>query len=274
MLKFQVILAFVMLVVTSIAAQNCEVCQTSNAVYCINQTSYQFCMGDNTVGAVQTCDEGFVCSNTDDVCVASDTVDNTNILDVCGNPSDGQCRSCANTRYTCVSRTQFARCVGGAIGVVTDCADDEICILDSYSTFGKICVPNCAADFVEFTATCQNDAYVPETTTTTTLEPPTTPSASDRQTACETAATSNTAIFFYTRYQADVQCKTYLYCERLNDNTWRTLTLTCPNATPFFSSTSGNCVATRPQDCDTTTTSTTTTTTTTTTTVAPPAPAV
>ncbi|KAH8331826.1 hypothetical protein KR074_004983, partial [Drosophila pseudoananassae] len=230
-----------------VEAQECLVCQTDNDVYCYNQTSYQFCSGTNLFGTIQNCPTGTVCSNSDDVCVASSAISDT-VLDVCGSSggNGADCGDCsAGSKYVCVSQTQFARCVSSAVSAVFECATDEICSYSQYQNGYDICVPSCAADYLKLNATCSNSEY---TTTTTTAAPATTPSATELATACTNAVPSSNPGYFYTRNYDDVNCHTYIYCQSSGTDSWVTVFLTC-KSNLYYDSTTNKCVETWPASC-------------------------
>ncbi|KAH8379133.1 hypothetical protein KR009_003205 [Drosophila setifemur] len=256
------LLAIVVCGLVLVDAQNCQECQEANDVYCYNQTSYQYCMGGATIGSVENCPTGSVCSNSDATCVPSSDIGN-GVLDVCGSSSSGQnCAVCAATgsKFTCVSRTQYARCSGGAVvsSNVFTCGADEICNTEALATYKTLCVPSCAASYLDIESTCTNSDYA---TTTTTADPnvtPSTPSPTTQQTACTAAADSlsipATRAYFYALYTADTSCNSYLYCQRnaaTASSTWTTVFLTCNNAAlPYFNSATNKCVATKPSTCN------------------------
>ncbi|XP_017080872.1 uncharacterized protein DDB_G0271670 [Drosophila eugracilis] len=250
------IVAIMVFGMSIVDAQTCQECQTDNDVYCLTQTTYQNCMKNAPIGDVVTCPTGTVCSNSDDVCVDSSEVNST-ILDVCGS-SDGngaQCEVCSSgAKYACVSGTQYARCSssGGLLtSNVYSCDTDEICIVDAFSAYQTVCVPSCAADFLDLTATCSNSAY--ETTTTTTAAPTTTPSATQKTDYCAAGEPTTNPGYFFTRITDDSTCNSYLYCQK-SGTSWIALYMTCASSTPYFDSTTSSCVATEPASCATTTT--------------------
>ncbi|XP_017127478.1 serine-rich adhesin for platelets [Drosophila elegans] len=252
------IVAIMALGASSVTAQSCQTCQSDNDVYCHNQTSYQNCMKSAPIGKVIECPSGTVCSNSEDVCVASSALTST-ILDVCGSSgaNGAQCEECSNgAKYACVSRTSYARCSSsGALltSNVYDCDSDEICVIQALATYDTICVPSCAAEFVGVTETCSNTVYQPITTT---AAPPTTPSAAQKQQACSDGGTSNTASYFYVPYTDDSTCNSYLYCQKSGTD-WVAIYMSCAPTKPFFDSTTSRCVDTRPASCSVTTTTTT-----------------
>ncbi|KAH8269971.1 hypothetical protein KR018_001136 [Drosophila ironensis] len=234
-------------------AQSCQECQADNDVYCYNQTSYQYCMGSTLFGEIETCPTGTVCSNSEDVCVESSAVDTTN-LDVCG-ASGGNGVGCADCsvglNYVCVSRTQFARCSGaGAVTTsVFSCSANETCINGALQLGNSICVPDCAADYVNMDATCSNSEYQPVTTT---AAPATTPSTADQQEFCRSAEPSSSPSFFYARNYDDSTCNTYIYCQKSGTDTWLTVNLKCKGATLYFDTATSTCVSAWPASCSAT----------------------
>ncbi|KAH8331825.1 hypothetical protein KR074_004982 [Drosophila pseudoananassae] len=248
MQRILTICALVACGLVSAMAQNCQVCQDSNDVYCLNQTSYQFCMSGSVIGEVQSCAEGSVCSNANDACVATSEISAT-ILDVCADSSCGVCN--INTaKYTCVSSTQYARCTSqNEFLTILSCPEDKICISDALATYGSICVPACAAEFLDLKATCSNAEFA---TTTTTAAPTTTPDPANLQGACTTGDTTSKPPYFYTKYSQDTTCKSYVYCQR-NDseatNKWTAVFLTCTSTKPYFDSETKKCVETKPTGC-------------------------
>ncbi|KAH8286160.1 hypothetical protein KR054_003533, partial [Drosophila jambulina] len=244
-----------------VGAQTCQECQAANDAYCINQTSYRNCMNNAAFGGVETCPTGTVCSNSADVCVDESLVDGSTVLDVCGSSggNGNNCEVCAtDAKFSCVSSTQFARCSSSGnliTSTVYSCGEDEVCIIDSLSLFGTLCVPNCAADYVGMEATCTNSVYQPITTT---AAPTTTPNADQRQQACRDAEPSSSPSYFYTRNYDDSTCSSYLYCQKSGTDSWVAIYMSCVNPRPFFDVSTGNCVPTRPASCSDTTTSTST----------------
>ncbi|XP_020817013.1 uncharacterized protein LOC110190732 [Drosophila serrata] len=254
-------IAIVASLVALVGAQTCQECQADNAVYCHNQTSYQNCMKNAAFGDIVNCPTGTVCSNSGDVCVASSQVDGTSVLDVCGTSggNGAQCQVCAtDAKFSCVSSTQFARCSSSGdliTSTVYSCDADEVCIIDSLSLFGTLCVPTCAADYVGMEATCTNSVYQPITTT---AAPTTTPSADQRQQACRDAEPSSSPNYFYTRNYDDSTCNSYLYCQKSGTDNWVSIYMSCAASRPFFDVSIGSCVVSRPVSCSDTTTSTST----------------
>lgn len=218
---------------------------------------------------MQTCPEGTVCSNSNDVCVATSDLSAT-ILDVCADSSCGRC-NVNSAKYACVSRTQYARCTStNEISTVFSCPEDEICISGALAVYNRICVPACAADFVSFwlkssyesssslicyiqvniKATCTNIDYAP---TTTTAAPATTPTTPDLESACSSAAASaSSSSYFYTRYTPDTTCGSYIYCQSSTSDgtvTWKTVFFVCPSGKSYYDSATSRCVATKPSNC-------------------------
>ncbi|XP_026845721.1 spore coat protein SP96 [Drosophila persimilis] len=236
-----------------VAAQKCQECQSGNSAYCHDQTSYRNCMQNNPIGDIVTCDSGYVCSNTEDVCVMSYFVDGSSVLDVCG-PSGGNGEDCAvcsgSNKYSCVSETQFARCVDQQVSTanVYSCGTDEICVIEALATHGTLCVPTCAATFLNEAATCSNREYVAP-------PDPTVPTVEEQVKACEEAGANSNYLYFFTRYIKDMTCNSYLYCEKVSTVTWIAILYSCNGDKPFFDSASTTCVAIRPADCAATTTS-------------------
>ncbi|KAH8270303.1 hypothetical protein KR018_006978 [Drosophila ironensis] len=240
-----------------VEAQTCQECQSTNDVYCHNQTSYQYCMNNVAIGEVLACPTGTVCSNSEDACAATTAIDDTT-LDVCGSGGSG-CGVCdvSASKFSCVSQTQFVRCSSQNLpsASVFSCAAGEICITGALSTYNTLCVPSCAAEFLEIEATCSNSDYATTTTTAAPGVTQSTPATSIQQTECTDAVEANdslaTAQYFFTIYTADTTCSTYLYCERATsgDNTWTTVFITCPTAKPYFDSATSVCVATKPSTC-------------------------
>ncbi|KAH8379881.1 hypothetical protein KR009_007809, partial [Drosophila setifemur] len=233
-----------------VAAQNCQECQADNDVYCYNQTSYQYCMGDVTIGDVENCPTGYVCSNSDSVCVETPSA---TALDVCGSSGNGVgCADCsANAKYVCVSSTQYVRCSSGnpLTSIVFSCNADEICVNSALESYQFICVPSCAANFASLEATCSNSEYLPVTTT---AAPTTTPSPAAREEACRDAQPSTSPRFWYTRNYADSTCNSYLYCQSSGTTSWVAILLNCGTASPFYDATRNMCLATRPASCSVT----------------------
>ncbi|XP_017042996.1 uncharacterized protein LOC108089329 [Drosophila ficusphila] len=229
---------------------NCQECLSDNDVYCVDQTSYKYCMNNNPFGNVVSCPTGTVCTNANAICVESSDLSDT-VEDVCGNSADGGCATCTEM-YTCVSKNQFVRCSGSTLidSYVFDCDSDEICNLKAFKDYGNICVPSCVVDFLDIKASCSNSEY---TTTTTAAPATTTPSVEDEKSACSEAATDNsipaTTKYFFTIYKSDKTCHTYLYCQRNADTEWKTVFFSCPSTEPYYDSAKNTCVATKPTGC-------------------------
>ncbi|XP_016983945.2 uncharacterized protein LOC108048007 isoform X2 [Drosophila rhopaloa] len=244
------IVAIVALGVSFASAQSCQTCLSDNDVYCHNQTSYQNCMKNAPVGSVVQCPNGTVCSNSDEVCVSSSQLTST-ILDVCGTSgSNGaMCEVCStNAKYACVSNSSYARCSSSGdllTSNVYSCGTDEICVIQALSIYDTLCVPACAAEFVDISATCSNSVYEPITTT---AAPATTPSAEEKQQACSVGEASSSASYFFVRNTDDSTCNSYLYCQKSGTD-WVALFMTCGSSKPFFDTTTSKCVETKPASC-------------------------
>ncbi|SPP84719.1 flocculation protein FLO11-like [Drosophila guanche] len=256
MQKITAILALACGLLAFVSAQKCQECQSGNSAYCHSQTEYRNCMQNNPIGDIVSCDSGYVCSNTENVCVLSYLVDGSSVLDVCGAPGGNgdDCEVCiGSNKYSCVSKTQFVRCVDqqASTANVYSCGTDEICVIEALATHGTLCVPTCAATFLNETATCSNSEYVAPPN-------PTVPTLDEQVKACKEAgdlpANSNFP-YFYTRYTNDATCSSYLYCEKVSSVTWLAILYKCNGAEPFFDSASSRCVAIRPDSCPATTTS-------------------
>ncbi|XP_034657860.1 mucin-5AC-like isoform X2 [Drosophila subobscura] len=256
MQKITAILAIACGLLAFVSAQKCQECQSGNSAYCHSQTEYRNCMQNNPIGDIVSCDSGYVCSNTEDVCVLSYLVDGSSVLDVCGAPGGNgdDCEVCSGSnKYSCVSKTQFVRCVDqqASTANVYSCATDEICVIEALATHGTLCVPTCAATFLNETATCSNSDYVAPPN-------PTIPTLDEQVEACKEAAelpANSNFPYFYTRYTNDATCSSYLYCEKISSVAWLAILYNCNGAEPFFDSASSRCVAIRPEDCAATTTS-------------------
>nr|XP_032290273.1 spore coat protein SP96 isoform X2 [Drosophila virilis] len=224
----------------------CGVCQSGNDALCVTETSYYNCFGGNKYGNEIECDEGFVCTNADSICVKKTELEELpDLVNVCGSGSSG-CGVCStNQKYTCVSKNQAGRCINGKISAVVNCEDDEICMADIGLTDLSVCVPQCAADFLKKSPTCSEDVVY----TTTTAAPAPTISPADRVAICARESSGVTTLFFYA--YADTTCKSAVYCQRnsLTSADWVTLTRTCPSSTPYFDIYKRNCVATKPTSC-------------------------
>ncbi|XP_016992391.2 uncharacterized protein [Drosophila takahashii] len=245
------IFAIVFCGLSVVESLNCQECLTDNDVYCVNQTSYRNCLKSGPFGSVLNCPEGTVCTNSDEVCVPSSEVTGT-IEDVCGTSGGNGCATCSSENYACVSQNQFARCSKQVLvdSNIYNCNADEICNSEALRNYNNICVPSCAADFLDLKATCSNSEY----TTTTTAAPPTvTPSTEDKENACSKAGeklglASNAITYFFTIYEADTTCHTYLYCQT-SDSKWETVYFFCPQTKPYYDSTKKVCVETKPTGC-------------------------
>ncbi|KQS44180.1 uncharacterized protein LOC6544873 [Drosophila erecta] len=245
------IMAIVFCGLAAVKALKCQECLTDNEVYCIDQTSYRNCINSKPFGNVISCPTDTVCTNSKNVCVKSSEIQET-IVDVCGAPGGYECASCTTQNYACVSKNQFARCSDSGLveSNIYDCDTDEICSSEALEKFDNICAPSCFLNFLNLKATCSNSEY----TTTTTAAPTTvTPSIDQKKAACTKAETDlkipeNTS-YFYTIYQGDTSCHTYLYCEKSETSEWDTVYLSCPKTKPYFDSTTSLCVSTKPSGC-------------------------
>lgn len=114
-----------------------------NEVYCIDETTYYHCMNEKPLeNFLNTCDEGHVCTKEETICVPKSEPGATPVC-------SSTCNVCLpDTRYTCVSQTQYGRCINNEIAVIGNCEDDSICSLEIMDKTNSICVPSCVADFV------------------------------------------------------------------------------------------------------------------------------
>ncbi|XP_022220931.2 mucin-5AC-like [Drosophila obscura] len=240
-----------------VAAQKCQECQSGNSAYCYSQTAYRNCMQNNPIGDIVSCGSGYVCSNTEEVCVMSHFVDGSSVLDVCGaaGANNGEnCEVCSGSnKYSCVSETQFVRCVDQQVSTanVYSCDTDEICVIEALATHGTLCVPTIVATFLNESATCSNSEYVAPPN-------PTVPTMQEQVKACKEAGElppNSNNLSFFTGYTNDATCNSYLYCEKVSSVTWIAILYNCDGAEPFFDSASSRCVSIRPADCAATTTS-------------------
>ncbi|XP_034657122.1 uncharacterized protein LOC117894276 [Drosophila subobscura] len=258
MQKYFALLAFAALLLASVSAQKCNECQSSNDAKCVSQTKYQNCMNNVAIGAEASCPTGTVCSNTADVCVKSESVDGTTILDVCGSGSGssaGNGENCAvclgSSKFACVSKTEFARCVDQKVSTTAfSCATDETCVTEALALYGNLCVPSCAFAFIGLTAdniTCTNTVYTPPTA-------PAVPTQDELKLACSDAGASNTNPFFDLDNAADTTCSSYIYCEKLSTSSWLAILYSCKSPTPYYSQVDNKCIATKPTRCTTSST--------------------
>ncbi|KAH8302365.1 hypothetical protein KR044_005598 [Drosophila immigrans] len=227
------------------SSSQCQVCQEDNQIFCESESTYFICLGNRQVGPYY-CGVDEVCSNSEDICVKKDAL-TADVKNVCGG-GEG-CQSCsANQIYTCVSRTQAARCINGDVSpsLIINCDADEVCIT-GVEAFKNVCVPDCVANFAKKNATCSNLDYTPPT-----QSPPTTPSPAVEQSICQEAAAKKTTRYFFA--YADSTCRTYVYCERsTTTSTVFTTTFSggCNSPNPYFNTVSGSCQATTPDSCRT-----------------------
>ncbi|TMW43444.1 hypothetical protein DOY81_011478 [Sarcophaga bullata] len=108
----------------------------------------------------------------------------------------------------------------------------------------SVCVPSCVADFFNASPTCNNEVA---TTTTTTTVAPKTPNFNNLRQQCQTASETNKSVYFYIKYFDDIECKTYIYCEKIGENNFEALLMRCKNG--YFDGTS-KCLNTKPESCD------------------------
>ncbi|KAH8302366.1 hypothetical protein KR044_005603 [Drosophila immigrans] len=240
------------------STSQCQVCQQDNDVYCESESKYFICLGNRQIGPY-FCEADEVCSNSLNICVKKDAL-TADVKNVCGG-GEG-CQSCsADSKYTCVSRTQAARCAGGVMSttMIFDCEGDEVCVSSAETDFGSVCVPSCVANFTSLSASCSNLDYTPPT-----QSPPTTPSPAVEQSICKEAAATKTTRYFFA--YTDSTCRSYVYCERsTTTSTVFTTTFSggCTSPNHYFNTVSGRCQATTPDSCRTDAPTTTTTTSTT-----------
>ncbi|KAH8371728.1 hypothetical protein KR093_008725 [Drosophila rubida] len=226
-----------------LASSQCKTCQSANDAYCESESTYYICLGKQRVGPFN-CNADEVCTNSLDICVNKDEVTGS-IKNVC---ADSGCEVCAtDKKFTCVSRTQAARCINGNVSpsLLINCEADEVCISEAETLFGTVCVANCAANFANLNATCSNTVYTPPTET-----PPTTPSPIVEQSICQSAAATKTGRYFFA--YADSSCRTYVYCER-SSVTSTTFTTTfsgsCASPNIYFNTANGRCESSIPDSC-------------------------
>ncbi|XP_060651633.1 threonine-rich protein [Drosophila nasuta] len=245
--KIGILVLLVAMIGQVLSQSQCQVCQTDNQVSCESESTYYICLGERRYGPY-SCEANEVCTNSADICVDKSLVTG-NIINVCGD-DESACQSCPdNKKYTCVSSTQAARCVNGEVStsLIIDCGEDEICVSEAETTFKNVCVPNCAADFAQYNATCSNAVYTPPT-----QAPPTTPSPTEVLSICQEAAETKTTRYFFA--YADSTCRTYVYCEKasLTSTTFtQTFTGGCSSPTPYFNTATGRCQATISDSCRT-----------------------
>ncbi|XP_061397093.1 uncharacterized protein LOC133332732 [Musca vetustissima] len=220
--------------------RECQVCMSTNDAYCVDETSYYLCLDGKNPSKAQLhqCDEGHVCTTSENICEPKKGANNVVNNPVCGS----SCNKCPTTgRYTCVSKTQFGRCVNGAITIVSACEKGQICSADLYEKTGAICAPQCVADFYEVTATCGNADL---TTTTTTVAPIDVGRLKEQCTAAE--ADHPDDISYFIRNADDEDCTTYIYCEKFDDGI-DALLMICKNG--YFNLIEEKCQSEQPEDC-------------------------
>ena len=99
--------------------QNCEKCLTTNDAYCVNENSYYFCMDGNPLTAtLHTCKDDYICTGSENICEPKVNTDGSANVPACVT-SCNKCPDAAalHKRYTCVSKTNYARCVNGNVTV-------------------------------------------------------------------------------------------------------------------------------------------------------------
>lgn len=126
--------------------KQCGECMDTNEAYCVDENSYYLCFDGKNPSTTELhhCAEGEVCTTTEKIC---EPKNGTNGVQnpVCG----GSCGKCPiKGRYTCVSKTQFGRCLNGVITVVSSCESGHICSSELYEQTNTICAPECVANFV------------------------------------------------------------------------------------------------------------------------------
>ncbi|XP_065369619.1 uncharacterized protein LOC135961902 [Calliphora vicina] len=215
----------------SLGENKCEECMTDNEAYCVDKTSYYLCMNGKPLKSTLTnCPEDHVCTNSDKIC-EPESVANKPICDSSCNkcPTDG--------KYTCVSKTQFGRCIDNEVVIVSSCESGSICNIDMLVKAGQICAPTCVVDFFGLSATCSNDKPI-----ATTVAPPTTSNVSNLKQKCKDNE-QNKKIYYVIN---DTECKTYIYCEKVDDDV-EALLMKCSNG--FYDVNLNKCVKQQPEGC-------------------------
>lgn len=123
----------------------------SNEAYCVDETSYYLCLdGKNpTNSTLSKCRTGEVCTDSINICEPERGSGGVVNRPVCSS-SCGVCPDASATYrlYTCVSKTQFGRCVQNAVAITGQCEEGQICSSELYAKTGLICAPDCVTDFV------------------------------------------------------------------------------------------------------------------------------
>ncbi|XP_023299070.2 uncharacterized protein LOC111681504 [Lucilia cuprina] len=213
----------------SLAVDTCEECMANDA-FCVDETSYYLCMNGKPMKTeLITCPEDQVCSKSANICEPK-ADDNA----ICGGSSCNICN--IDDKYTCVSKTQFGRCLNGKVAVTSSCEKGSLCSTEML-TYGQICAPTCVLDFFGLSATCSNDQPI-----TTTAAPPSTPNVATMKEKCE-AKQSDKKIY---TVLGDAKCETYIYCEKVGTDIEAILMKCSPG---FYDSTKEECVTVKPESC-------------------------
>ncbi|XP_013108706.2 uncharacterized protein LOC106087982 [Stomoxys calcitrans] len=218
----------------------CQECMSTNDAYCVDEESYYLCLNGNTpsTSKLYKCETGHVCTADEKICLPRKGAANVENEPVCG----GGCNICPTTgRYTCVSRTEFGRCVNNEITMTSSCEEGFICSVELLSKTNAICAPKCVADFYGAAATCHNDEVITTTTTQIPVDPTT------YQSQCLLALSQQTSNIYYIRNNADPECRSYLYCEKFNNGEVEALLMRCK--TGYFNSVLLKCQADFPAEC-------------------------
>lgn len=118
-------------------------CGENSAAYCIDESSYYYCMnGKPMMTTLKKCEEGFVCTDSKSICVdkSENVPECSTSCNKCPPEEDGN-------PYTCVSKTEFGRCINNEIVGVESCDKGSVCSVEMLE-HGNICAPLCVMDFV------------------------------------------------------------------------------------------------------------------------------
>lgn len=91
---------------------------------------------------LQKCPENYVCTNSFGICEKKS--ENKALC-------SSSCNKCStgpdSSPYTCVSKTQFGRCINNKVAMVSSCESGSVCSVEMLK-HGSICAPLCVIDFV------------------------------------------------------------------------------------------------------------------------------
>ncbi|KAM7342269.1 uncharacterized protein ACRADG_009733 [Cochliomyia hominivorax] len=222
---------------TSCAEDKCKACGDVNLAYCVDKSSYYFCLDNKPMKTkLQKCKDDHVCTNSIKICEP----ESEQYKPLCST----SCNKCPSNGhpYTCVSKTEYARCINGKVAFVDSCNNGSFCNVDLLSKAGEICAPQCVLDFFGLSPTCKNDEQI-----TTTVPPPPTANIETLKDKCKNHPSyQDKEKNYYYIGNVDDNCKTYIYCEKFKDDVEAVL-MRCSKG--FYDESSRKCVDKLTKEC-------------------------